>query len=171
MDTQNCPSLRQLLRQERGGVAVEFAIVFLILLLLVFGIVDFGHAWYMDHMMSNASREGARYGTRYYTVSGSSTTRKLPQNLNPTISDYVKYNSSENGGQGGFGLIHLLPADANVQVTPSGPGLTMTDPTQVAGKDLTVTVTARKNWFVIGKLVPGLGSYKDITVRTTMKCE
>ena len=53
------------MRAERGAVAVEFAIVVPIFLLLVFGIVDFGHAWYMKQIVSNASREGARYGTRY----------------------------------------------------------------------------------------------------------
>jgi hypothetical protein len=163
-------SLLRLFRLERGGVAVEFAIVLMVLLLLVFGIIDFGHAWYMNHMMSNASREGARYATRYYSITGTEN-RKLPQNLTPSIADYVKYNSAENGGKGGCGLIHLLPEDANLQVTPSGPGFTMTDPTQVAGQDLTVSITARKNWFVIGNLVPGIGTHKDITVSTTMKCE
>jgi Flp pilus assembly protein TadG len=170
MDAKRNLSLLRMLRQERGGIAVEFAIVLMVLLLLVFGIIDFGHAWYMDHMMSNASREGARYATRYYTITGTEN-RTLPQNLNPSIADYVKYNSEENGGNGGCGLIHMLPEDANLQVTPSGPGLTTTDPTQVAGKDLTVTITARKSWFVIGNLVPGMGSYKDLTVSTTMKCE
>ena len=53
------------IRAERGAIAVEFAIIFPVLILLVFGIIDFGHAWYMRHMMSDASREGARYGTRY----------------------------------------------------------------------------------------------------------
>jgi Flp pilus assembly protein TadG len=170
MVTRRCESWLRLFHQERGSVAVEFAVVFLVFLLLVFGIVDFGHAWYMDHMMSNASREGARYGTRFYTITGTET-RKLPQNLTPSIADYVKNDSAENGGNGGVGLVHLLPEDSNVQVIPSGPGLTMTDPTQVAGKDLKVTITARKTWFVIGSLVPGLGSYKDITVSTTMRCE
>jgi Flp pilus assembly protein TadG len=162
---------KRLICREHGNAALEFAIVLPILLLLVFGIIDFGHAWYMDHLLSNASREGARYGTRYITSGTDPTDRLLPQNLTPSISNYVLYNSSENGGQGGWGLIHLLPADANPQVSISGPGATNTDPTTLAGEDLTVTITARKTWFVIGRLLPGLGSYKVLTVTTTMKCE
>jgi Flp pilus assembly protein TadG len=163
-------SLLRLFRQERGGIAVEFAIIIPILLLLVFGIVDFGHAWYMDHLMSNASREGARYGTRYVTT-GANNNRVMPQSLTPSISDYILHNSDENGGQGGMALLNLLPEDSSPTVTPSGSGWTETNPTTLANKHLTVTVTARKNWLVIGRLIPGFGSYKDLSVTTTMKCE
>jgi hypothetical protein len=69
------------------------------------------------------------------------------------------------------GLIHLLPADSSPTVTCSGPGWTELNPNALAGKDLTVTVNARKYWLVIGHLVPGLGSYRDLSVSTTMKCE
>ncbi|PIU52954.1 MAG: hypothetical protein COS90_08745, partial [Deltaproteobacteria bacterium CG07_land_8_20_14_0_80_60_11] len=47
------------LRSERGAIAVELAILLPVFLLLVFGIMDFGHAFYMKQMVSNASREGA----------------------------------------------------------------------------------------------------------------
>jgi hypothetical protein len=60
-----------------------------------------------------------------------------------------------------------LPSDANLAVTPGGPGYS----SGLAGDDITVTVTARKNWFVIGRLVPVLGNYVDISVSTVMKCE
>jgi Flp pilus assembly protein TadG len=47
---------------ERGAEAVEFALVVPVLVLLVFGVVDFG--WMINHdtMVNNASREGARLG-------------------------------------------------------------------------------------------------------------
>jgi hypothetical protein len=169
MEAKSYLSRLRLFRQERGGIAVEFAIIIPPLLLLVFGIVDFGHAWYMNHVMSNASREGARYGTRY--VTNALSQRVLPQGLAPSISNYILNNSAENGGQGGVGLAHLLPDDAGPAVTPAGSGWTETNPTTLAGKDLTVTITARKNWLVIGRLIPGMGSYKDLSVTTTMKCE
>lgn len=170
MGTGSRHSLFGVFRQEQGGIAVEFAIILPVFLLLVFGIVDFGHAWYMDHLMSNASREGARYGTRYVTADGTNN-RILPSNLAPSIANYLKFNSGENGGLGGIGLTHLLPTGSNPTVTPSGPGWTETNPLALAGKDLTVTVSARKTWLVISRLVPGMGSYKDMTVSTTMKCE
>jgi hypothetical protein len=169
MGTGSRHSLFGVFRQERGGIALEFAIIIPVFFLLVFGIVDFSHAWYLNHQMSNASREGARYGTRL--VKDGNGQRILPQSLTPSISNYLLYNSAENGGLGGWGLSHLLPADSTPIVTPSGSGWTEANPATLPGKDLTVTVSARKNWLVIGRLVPGLGSYRDMTVSTTMNCE
>jgi len=168
MGTGSRQPLFGVFRQEQGGIALEFAIIIPVFFLLVFGIVDFSHAWYLNHQMSNASREGARYGTRLAKNNGQ---RVMPQSLIPSISNYLLYDSAENGGLGGWGLSHLLPADSNLTVTPSGSGWTEANPATLPGKDLTVTVSARKTWLVIGRLVPGLGSYKDITVSTTMKCE
>jgi Flp pilus assembly protein TadG len=156
------------LRSERGGVAVEFAIIFPILMLLVFGIIDFGHAYYMRHVMSDASREGTRYATRYWTVG---TTRILPKDLTPSVTNFVLKTSAENGGQGGWGLTNLLPADAAPHVIPGGAGSTWTDATTLAGKDFIVTVTATKTWLVLGRLIPGFGSSKTLSVTTTMTCE
>ncbi len=49
-------------RPNRGAVAVEFALIFLLLVLLLLGAVEFGRAWYVVHMLSSAAREGARVG-------------------------------------------------------------------------------------------------------------
>jgi len=156
-------------RDQQGGYAVEFAIILPVFLLLIFGIVDFGHAWYMRHLMVNASREGARYGTRYQTDSGGN--RVCPQNLSPSVTDYVLNSSANNGGKGGWGLKSLLPSDSSPAVALSGPGATESNPTVLAGEDLTVTVTATKTWLVLGKLIPGFGNTKTITATTDMKCE
>ncbi len=37
--------------------------------LLVAGVIDFGYAYYMKQTITNASREGARYGITYRTDS------------------------------------------------------------------------------------------------------
>jgi Flp pilus assembly protein TadG len=49
-------------RHERGAAAVEFVLVVPFLVLLVFGIVDFGAMVNHDTVVNNASREGAREG-------------------------------------------------------------------------------------------------------------
>ena len=41
-------------------VAVEFVILFPLFLLIIVGIVEFGHLFYVRHTLTNASREGAR---------------------------------------------------------------------------------------------------------------
>jgi Flp pilus assembly protein TadG len=162
-------TLIQVARRQQGSVAVEFAIIVPVLFLLVFGAIDFGHAWYMRHVLQNGCREGARYGSRYQT--NGSGDRLLPKDLVPSISNYILNNPADNGGSG-CGLSSLLPCDANPAVTPSGPAATESDVKQLALKDLTVTVTARKSWFIIDKLVPGMTkNYVDISVSTTVKCE
>lgn len=157
------------LRRQQGASALELALILPVFLIIVFGILDFGHAWYMRQMISNASREGARYGTRYQT--DSSGHRILPKDLTPSITNYVNNSSSDNGGNGGFGLSSLLPSDANPTVTATGPGSTETNKDNLVGEDLIVTVTATKNWLVIDNFISTLGTSKTITVTTTMKCE
>jgi Flp pilus assembly protein TadG len=139
---------------------VEFAIIFPILMLLAFGVIDFGHAWYMRHMMSDASREGARYATRYATDGAGH--RILPKNLSPTVTNYVLTT---------WGLSSRLPADASPVVSPTGAAATESNPSVLAGEDLIVTITATKTWFVLGSLLPGLGNTATLTVTTTMTCE
>lgn len=46
---------------ERGSSMVENAIVLGVLMLLLFGIIDFGRALYTYHMVDNAARLGARF--------------------------------------------------------------------------------------------------------------
>jgi Flp pilus assembly protein TadG len=146
-------------------MTVEFAILAPLFLLLVFGIVDFGHAFYLQHLITNACREGARYGAKYQT--NNLGAHIIPSQLNPSIQNYVLYTSAQNGGKGGWGLSTYLPGDANPQVTPGGTGYT----SGIAGDDVTVTITARKTWFVLGLLIPTLGSYKNLSVTSTMKVE
>ena len=50
------------LHNNRGVAAVEFAICLPILLLLVFGLIEFGLMFYNKQVMTNASREGVRAG-------------------------------------------------------------------------------------------------------------
>ena len=47
----------------KGQDLVEFAIILPILALIIFGITDLGRAVYYFTTMSNAAREGARYGS------------------------------------------------------------------------------------------------------------
>ena len=47
-------------RRDRGAAAVEFALLLPLLLLLVFGIIDFGRALNAQITLTQAAREGAR---------------------------------------------------------------------------------------------------------------
>jgi Flp pilus assembly protein TadG len=49
-------------KPQRGVAAVEFALVLPLLLVILFGIIDFGLMLYDKAMITNAAREGARAG-------------------------------------------------------------------------------------------------------------
>lgn len=50
---------------EEGQSLVEMALMFPILLLVLTGILDLGRAYYSYLQLTNAAREGARYGATY----------------------------------------------------------------------------------------------------------
>ncbi|MEJ7771774.1 MAG: TadE/TadG family type IV pilus assembly protein [Geodermatophilaceae bacterium] len=47
-------------RRDRGAAVVEFALIVPVLLLLVLGIAEFGHAYQVQTSLSAAAREGVR---------------------------------------------------------------------------------------------------------------
>lgn len=49
---------------EKGAAVVEFAFLSLLLLVFVFGIIEFGFIWVQSHYVANAAREGARVATK-----------------------------------------------------------------------------------------------------------
>jgi Flp pilus assembly protein TadG len=49
-------------RSESGASAVEFALLLPLLMMVLFGIIEFGFALYRQAILTNASREGARLG-------------------------------------------------------------------------------------------------------------
>ena len=55
-------SLHKKLRSESGASAVEFALLLPVLMMVLFGIIEFGMALYRQAILTNASREGARLG-------------------------------------------------------------------------------------------------------------
>ena len=52
--------MRSKLRQENGAAAVEFAIVVSVLVMLVFGVLEFGLGFWQVQNLRAATREGAR---------------------------------------------------------------------------------------------------------------
>lgn len=53
--------LRSLIRDQGGAALVEFALFASLLLVLAFGIIDFGRALFTANNLTAAAREGARY--------------------------------------------------------------------------------------------------------------
>ncbi len=113
------------IRGEHGASAVEFAIILPVLVLLILGGMDLAHMFYIQHVVTTASREGARYGAKY--------TGNPP--VDPTTDQITAYVNS---------TISLplddLAVESPVYATVPGP------PTY---RTITVTVTAHKHWWVL----------------------
>jgi Flp pilus assembly protein TadG len=135
-------------RRQEGAVSVEFALVITLLLLIVGGVIDFGHYLYLRQVATSASREGARFGVMYNN----------PRVTAAQIQSYVqqKYGSAMGYSNG------------------SGPTVAVTGAGGASGTDLQVTVTGSKNWFLLEGLLSGVaGNYAlhNPSGVTTMKIE
>jgi Flp pilus assembly protein TadG len=85
----------QRFQSERGDALIEFALTFIVLMLMLFGIVEFSRALYTYHFVSYAAREA----TRWASVNGatcnsdSSCNGTAPMNNGPAsptdIQNYV----------------------------------------------------------------------------------
>lgn len=73
---------------ERGAVAVEFALLAPVLIMIVLGIMEFGRAYNVQVTLTNAAREGARSMAINNTQSTAKTAAKTAAaHLNPPLSD------------------------------------------------------------------------------------
>jgi hypothetical protein len=59
-----------ILKREKAQTMVEFALVFPIVLLITYGIIEFGRMMWIYAAVTGAAREGARYGAASGTVNG-----------------------------------------------------------------------------------------------------
>ena len=111
---------------ERGAVAAEFALLLPLLLIILFGIIDFGMMMYSREIVTNAAREGARAGI----VQG--PPKRTGGEILAIVDNYLT-------GTG------VNPADVNL--TPTGAGLT---------NPATLTVSGTYNYNFLVPVIPVL---------------
>jgi len=135
---------------QKGATAVEFAIILPVLVMLLFGIIEFGIILYDKAMITNASREGARAGIVFVSD-------ETPTEFNRKISNAVdKYCSGHLITFGEDSTTH----DIIAQTTKPG-----------SGDDLTVTVTYQYNYLVLPNFVTGIVGNMNLSAQTTMRME
>jgi Flp pilus assembly protein TadG len=61
------PHRENMIRSECGSSLIEMAFIMPLLLLILFGVVDFGRAYYLAIEVAGAARAGAVYGSQYPT--------------------------------------------------------------------------------------------------------
>ena len=66
------PQVKSGVRRDRGAVAVEFALVIPVLLLILFGVMDFGRAMFVKNALTNAAAQAARVASVHSAVTSNS---------------------------------------------------------------------------------------------------
>ncbi len=138
-------------RRQSGAAAVEFAVVLPLLIILVFGIIAFGIAFAQELALSNAARQGARFGV-------------VQDRTCQDVVDEV---------QGSGGTIGMLGTDIDVEISRSGFG-TITPcsgstPVCEGGDGQSLVVTATHSYQLTVPLV--LDSSKTLEGVGVFRCE
>ena len=135
------------IKNEKGAALVEFAIVLPLLLMLVFGMIEFSIMFYDKAVITNASREGARAGIVYDFPDRIST-----GDIETIVGNYC-------GGR-------LITFGSTNQETT-----TVIGPCINAGDTITVTVTYPYDFLVLPNFVTTLTGPMDLSAVTIMRCE
>jgi Flp pilus assembly protein TadG len=156
---------RRTLRNGRGATIVEFALVFPLLLLLMFGVMDFGFYFFVQHSLQFATREGVRLALVGRTIndgSGNAMSREasIVQTIRSKASVAVKPANV---------LVYIYPVNTNfadpavldtTQNSAGLPGSYMRVKTRYTYRFITP---------LVGALVPGRS--KVIEVQATYRNE
>jgi len=142
--------MRKIVASQKGVSAVEFALVLSLLLVITFGIIEFGMLIYDQQIITNASREGARAG-----IVASAT--RLPDTGDNSIDSVVKNYCGNNLVT--FGSQNI---PQTVVTHPFG---------QTFGNPLTVQVTYTYSFLVIPNFIPGINKIKNMQATTVMRYE
>ena len=102
--------------RQRGAAAVEFAVILPLLVVLVFGMIEFGIMFYNKAVITNASREGARAGITGLTNSQIETIVKDYSNTNLINLGNVSENDIDPMGDPDDDMIISLDAQNDLTV-------------------------------------------------------
>ena len=131
---------------RKGAAAVEFAIIAPLLFTIIFGIIEFGLLFFDKQVITNASREGARYGILW------DTTRPTDAQIKARVAAYTSNNLVTFG-------------------TPGSPTTTILRSGSDPGSDLTVTVTYVYDFLLLPNFITSLSNVTTLRARTIMRLE
>ena len=135
------------INDQKGAVAVEFAFVLPLLVVLLVGIMEFGLILYNQQVITNACREGARAG-----IVARSPRLDLTA-ISTVVNDYAQAH-----------LVTFGTATSAATVIDNSGGTSF-------GDDLTVTVTFDYDFLVLSNFISSLGGGLTLSTQTVMKYE
>jgi Flp pilus assembly protein TadG len=142
--------LRRLVTREDGVVAVEMVLLFPLLVLIVVGIVEFGHMWDVRQTLTNASREGARAAVVYAVDPATNAMVDSGTRTNWATTAVTNYLTGKN-----------ISGTNTTVAFPDG---------DVTGGRVEVTVTSPSGLILLQKLLPAFNNI-TLSAETTMRLE
>ena len=104
---------------RRGAIALEFALVAPVLLIILLGIMQFGYAFFVQINMTNAAREGARQLAVGEAIVGTATADATCTNPTAGTAQFVTCGKLAETGTLAFVLAACNPANTNATLCPT----------------------------------------------------
>ena len=144
---------RNLIGNRKGTAMVELAIILPLLLIVLFGIIEFGLILYDKAVITNASREGARAGIVF--------------RADPSTGDYQPYTIGEIQG-----VVNTYLDNGNLLIPHAVPTTTVPDGICTGTAfQLRVRTVYTYNFFVLPNLVTSITGPINLVGETLMRCE
>jgi Flp pilus assembly protein TadG len=139
------------IREQSGASLIEFVIVLIPLLVLLFASIEFGIAGYNKAMITNASREGARAGI-VFDASNPPAHRISNADIVQIVLNYCQNN-----------LITFGPvATPVVDISRAG---------NAPGDNLTVSVNYNYGFLLLQNFIPGFNQTINLGAESIMRME
>jgi Flp pilus assembly protein TadG len=139
--------IRRRLTCDRGSELIEFTLVTPLLLLVFFGILDFGLLFRRYEVLTNAAREGAR-------IAALPPPGYTENQIKARVTDYLTSSGLETGA-----TVLTWPTPAvTTETVPVGGGMCVT----VKG----VTYNYTNNFLAFGRIITLIGGGSGFTART-----
>ncbi|MCL6582051.1 MAG: pilus assembly protein [bacterium] len=138
------------LANEQGSVAVEFAFVLPILIILIAGAIEFGFALCNQQVLTNACREGARAGIV------AKSPRVSKEDIENIVNNYLSNHLVSPGKDKKDNIVPRIEIEYS---------------SQNPGDDLSVEVSYQYNFLLMNSFIPKLPKSLTLTAQSVMKYE
>ena len=136
---------------EKGASAVEFALVLPLLLTLLFGTIEFGLLMFDKAVLTNACREGARFGIVQ------ASPRNTDTDIKNVVNDYCKDN--------------LITFGEAATTIPDNVYVKLLDGSQNFGDDLEVRAEYKYSFIFMDNVINALTDGTNLGAQAIMKYE
>jgi len=152
------------LKNNTGSAVVEFAVILPLLLLILYGIIEFGLIFYNKALLTNASREGARFGVLYRAPDDVEARNDLQKGIEDRIDNYL-----------GTKLISFGDHSPTIDFRLVNPETKIESPVSLEDLEsdqyLLIRINFDYEFLLIPAFIPGISNIISLAGTTTMRVE